>query len=117
MIYNTRKLIAALMNKYEIESKYGIAKLMNVSQRTAANWIDRGTTFDNASAKKAADLLSLDFEFILICMEAERAKKNPATAAAWEHIAEVWNKGKNLAISAGLLLFSVVVSYPASGLF
>lgn len=116
MIYNTRRLIAALMDQYNIESKYGISKLMSVSQRTVANWVDRGTTFDDESAQKAADLLNLEYEYILICMEAERAKKNPATALAWTHVAEVWNKSKPMAISAAFAVFSVCVFSPASGL-
>ena len=116
MIYNTRKLIAALMNQYNIESKYGVSKLMGVSQRTVANWIDRGTTFDNESAKKAASLLNLEYEYILICMEAERAKKDPVTALAWQHVAEVWSKSKPMAISAAFAVFSVCVFYPSSGL-
>jgi hypothetical protein len=104
------------MDKHQISSMYGIAKLMGKNPQTVANWLNKGITLDNDSARIAADLLGLDFEYVLICMEAERAKKNPATALAWVHVAEAWNKSKPMMISAVFALFSVCVFYPSSGL-
>lgn len=116
MIHTSKTLVSNLMEKHQIYSMYGIAKLMGKNPQTVANWLNKGITLDNDSARVAAQLLDLDFEYVLICMEAERAKKNPATALAWAHIAEVWNKSKPMAISAVFALFSVCVLSPSSGL-
>lgn len=116
MISTSKTLILELMDKHQLPSMYAVAKLMGRSPQTVANWMQKGSTLDNDSARIAADLLNLDFEYVLICMEAERAKKNPVTAMAWAHVAEVWNKSKPLAISAAFAVISVVVSFPTSGL-
>lgn len=116
MIHTSKTLVLDLMDKYQISSMYGIAKLMGKSQQTVANWVKKGSTLDNESARIAADLLDLDFEYVLICMEAERAKRNPVTALAWVHVAEAWNKSKPMMASAVFAVFSVCVFYPSSGL-
>jgi len=90
-IYTTRRLVAALMEKYDIESKYAVAQLMGASQKAVRNWIDHGRTMDDQHAEKAAELLDLDFEYVLICMQMERSKSKPATARAWQKIAESWD--------------------------
>lgn len=94
MVYTTRRLIAALMNKYDIETKYALAKLIGASQRSAANWVDHGTTFDDKTAYKVAQLLDIDYEYVLICMNLERAAANPRARKAWQHVAETWNQAK-----------------------
>lgn len=116
MISTSKTLILELMDKHQLPSMYAVAKLMGRSPQTVANWMQKGSTLDNDSARIAADLLDLDFEYVLICMEAERAKKNPTTALAWVHVAEAWNKSKPVAISAVFTLFSVFVLSPSSGL-
>jgi plasmid maintenance system antidote protein VapI len=90
-IYTTRRLVAALMEKYDIESKYALAKLMGASQKAVRNWIDEGRTMDETHAAKAAELLGLDYEFVLICIQMERSKKNPDVARAWHRIADSWD--------------------------
>lgn len=116
MIHTSKTLIVDLMEKHQITSMYAVHKLMGKSQSTVANWLHKGTTLDNDSARIAADLLDLDFEYVLICMEAERAKKNPVTALAWVHVAEAWNKSKPMMINAVFALFSVAILSPSSGL-
>lgn len=90
-IYTTRRLVAALMEKYDIESKYAVAQLMGASQKAVRNWIDEGRTMDDQHAEKAAQLLGLDYEYVLICMQMERSKNNPVTVRAWQKIAESWD--------------------------
>lgn len=94
MIYTTRRLIAAIMERYDIDTKYGLAKIMGVSCQSAANWVDHDTVFNDKSALKAADLLELDYEYILICMQLERCGKNPRARKAWQHIADTWSESK-----------------------
>jgi transcriptional regulator with XRE-family HTH domain len=116
MIPTSKTLILELMDKHQLPSMYAVAKLMGRSPQTVANWMQKGSTLDNESARIAANLLNLDFEYVLICMEAERAKKNPVTALAWVHVAEAWNKSKPMMASAVFAVFSVCVFYPSSGL-
>lgn len=116
MIHTSKTLIAELQLKYDLKSMYAVAKKTGRSQQTVANWIKKDTTLDDESAKIIAELLGYDFEYVLICMEAERASKNPATARAWAHVAEAWNKAKPAMISASLAIFSVVFLPLQSGL-
>ena len=55
-LLTTRRIVAALMDRYDIETKYGLAKLLSVSHKTARNWVDEGRTMDDNQAKKAAEL-------------------------------------------------------------
>lgn len=90
-IYTTRRLCAALMEKYDIDSKYGLAKLLDVNKKSVSNWVNEGRSMNEVQAKKAADLLELDYEFVLICIQMERSKKNPDVARAWHRIADSWD--------------------------
>lgn len=93
-LYTTRRLVAALMSKYDLESKYALAKLMGVTQKAVSNWVNDGRSMNEIQAKKAADLLGLDYEFVLICLQYERSAKNPAAARAWSKVADLWDASK-----------------------
>ncbi len=92
--YTTRRLVAALMEEFDIESKYGVAKILGVSHKTVRNWVDDGKTMNEQQAKKAASLLGIDYEYVLICIQIERSKKNPVAARAWAHVAEIYDSAK-----------------------
>lgn len=113
--YTTRRIVAALMNRYDIDTKYGLAKLMGVSHKTVRNWVDEGRTMDETHAEKAAQLLDLDFEFLLICIQMERASKNPTLARAWSKVADLWDASK-VAVLGLLTLPALGHLSPLSGL-
>jgi hypothetical protein len=116
MIHTSKSVVSDLMEKYKISTFYGIGKLMDKNPQTVANWVNRGSTLDNDSARIAAQLLCLDFEYLLICMEAERAKKNPLTAGAWQQVAQAWNDSKMSGISTLSAIFTLYLLIPDSGL-
>tara|TARA_Y100000052_G_C2908875_1_gene61254 strand:- start:254 stop:670 length:417 start_codon:yes stop_codon:yes gene_type:complete len=111
-LLTTRRIVAALMDRYDIETKYGLAKLLSVSHKTARNWVDEGRTMDDNQAKKAAELLDLDYEYVLICLQLERSKKNPAAMRAWKKIADLWD-GSKVALVA-LITAPAIASFVGS---
>ncbi len=116
MIYTTKKLISELQAKHQIKSKYALAKLMKVSQPTVANWIDNGITFNDKNAYRAAELLDLDYEYVLICMQIERSQANPRSARAWHKIASLWDSSKAAVFVLATLPFISYISGPAQAL-
>lgn len=116
MIDTSKTLISKLMDKYSLPSMYAVAKLMDKSPQTVANWVKKDTTLDDESARVLAELLEIDYEYVLICMKAERASGNPSVARAWTHVAEAWNKAKPAMISASMALFSIAILPFQSGL-
>jgi hypothetical protein len=112
MICTSKSVVNDIMTAYGLSTFYGVGKLMEKNPQTVANWVNRGSTLDNESSRIAADLLNIDYEYLLICMEAERAKKNPATARAWEHIAHAWNAGKVASATTCCAVFSIYLLIP-----
>jgi len=110
-IYTTRRIVAALMHRFDIETKYGLAKLIGVSHKTVRSWVDEGRTMDESNAQKAAELLGLDYEFLLICIQMERANKNPELARAWSKVASLWDSSK---VAAFGLLFCPLINHFSS---
>lgn len=67
---------------------------------------------DDNQAKKAAELLDLDYEYVLICLQLERSKKNPAAMRAWKKIADLWD-GSKVALVA-LITAPAIASFVGS---
>jgi hypothetical protein len=78
---HTSEYVNALKNKYNLTSEYAVAKLVGVKPQTALYWKNKGTTFDDKTAVKVAELLDVRPEVVLIDMERERTKCPQAKAA------------------------------------
>ena len=115
-IFTTRRVCAALMEKYDIDTKYGLAKLMDVNKNSVSNWLDHGRSMNERQAKKAADLLGIEYESILIGIQFERNAKNSAAARAWQKIAENWDASHFAAFALSALVINSTLPYliPAS---
>ena len=116
MTYTTKQLVLRLMSEYNIKSKYGVAKLLKSHQSSVANWLDHGTTFDDKTAYKVAQLLDIDYEYLLICMNLERAAASPRARKAWQHVADTWNQTKVAALALVSAPLFVALSSTSGGL-
>ncbi len=69
---------------------YSLAKALDVKTETARCWFVRGTTMDDTTAIKAAEMLGLDPETVLLWLQVERVEKkgNDILSQHWRHIAE-----------------------------
>lgn len=66
-------------------SDYRAAELLEVAKQTISRYRKHSTTFDDVTALKAAELLSIDPALIFADMQAERAKNEDARRV-WETI-------------------------------
>lgn len=79
----TTEYLDAIKARHGLPSDYALAKLMNCSRSGISGYRSGRTTFDDATARRVADLLDLDAVEVVIAAHAERAKA-PEDRALWE---------------------------------
>ena len=82
-------------------SDYRLAKLLGLKQQQVSNYRNKGGTFSDGTAIRAAELLKIDPAYILLCMHQERAKE-PEEKAVWASMLE---RLGGLAASFALVFF------------
>lgn len=69
-----------------IESDYGLSKIMEVKPQAVSKWRHGGGFFDDAVCERVANLLNLPTGYVLACVHAERAKTD-SLRLAWQQAA------------------------------
>lgn len=69
------RLLSLSIGKEKPASVYMVAKVLGVAQTTARLWHLGATVMDEANAEKAASMLGLNLEFVILSLQAERMKK------------------------------------------
>jgi plasmid maintenance system antidote protein VapI len=101
----TRDYLIQIQKKYGVDGNIaGTARLMGVSRKTVYSWLDGELAFGEDNAIKAADLLGLDADEVVINIRMEGTQSAQARAA-WESI--LHRIGGH---AAGIML-AVVVSF------
>lgn len=72
------------------DSHYALAKALGVTREGARCWYSRQTVMDDEVGMRAAELLNLDPESVILWLQVERAEKkgNDKLSQHWRHIAE-----------------------------
>lgn len=81
----TSKLLAAIKKSHSNCSDYQVAKLLNVTRGTVSCWARKKTYMSEQVARKAAQLLALDEDYVVACVHAEQHKEDDLYPI-WERI-------------------------------
>ena len=87
VIFTTKKLVNSLKKHYGNCTNYALAKNLGVSKGAVLNWDGKGTSMNDDIALKAAQILGLNPEKVLIDLQVERTKGSDS-AALWQHISK-----------------------------
>lgn len=71
---NTIEFIDTLKSRYNLPSDYAAAKKLGISKQQVSKIRNNGTTLDDCSAFKIAELLDLQPAYVVACMNLERAE-------------------------------------------
>lgn len=102
---NSSELLDTTKASLNIQSEYGLAKALKISQQALAQIRDRGLSDERAL--QIATLLNLDPAAVLASVHAERAK-DPAVRKVWEKLA----KTIRAAAAAVLIVLGMGVTAP-----
>lgn len=89
-----------------------VSKVFGVAPTTAGYWMRGYTTMDDANAEKAAEMLGLDLDYVMLSLEAERKNKSglEKIAAIFERAAiAAQTHGTRAASAFALVAFSPFV--------
>lgn len=108
----TRDFIALLRERLGARTDYALAKSLGKPQTTIARWTRGAGAFGQAEAIEVAAILDLPPEFVLACVEAERAKSD-AARRVWTSIADRF-KATAAAVLAALALGGIALFSPGN---
>jgi len=72
---NTQDYLALVKRRHNIESDYGLAKLMGVGRQNVSGWQLGKNTLSNKECYKVAVLIEVRPDLVIADIEAERAEK------------------------------------------
>ena len=87
-------------------SWYRLARMIPTSESTMANWKNGRTGIDQRFVTRIAELLAEPPEYVLACIEAERAQ-SPELVKIWRGIAEKFRTHAASILLATALMFGV----------
>lgn len=98
-MHTTQELLDAAKTHSSIHSDYRLAKVMDVTEKTVANWRHGRARPDELSAVKLSNLAGLDPMYAIACIQAERATK-PEIKTLWLTLAKRLQTPVAVALSA-----------------
>lgn len=101
----TRNYCLLIIEKYDLNGAYALAKLMGCTTQAASNWLKGKTAFSEQHAKKAAELLELDEKIVMMDRDAETAP-TPEVKKVYQDIAQM------LRSAAAVLLIALGITSP-----
>lgn len=70
------RLLSLSIGKEKEATAYMVAKVFGVAATTALAWMRGYKVMDEKNAEKAAEMLGLDLEFVILSLQAERMSKS-----------------------------------------
>lgn len=107
------RLLSISIGKEKPATPYMVAKVLGVTPTTAGYWMRGATVMNEKDAIRAADMLQLDPEYVILSLEAERKSRSglDEIAAIFERAAlAVAHHGQAASIG-----FAVALSFIAMG--
>lgn len=93
------------------DSDYEAAKTLGVTQQAVSHWRARRHAMDNDTGLVAAKFLNMEPEYIMFCLQLERAKSDDARSF-WRRLAEKIHQRSNVAALSILTVFTVFAALP-----
>ena len=78
---NTMTIVKRLKKRAKIQSDYAVAKALRVKPQTVSCWRHKINGMSDETAERAAELLQLPYDYVLVCLQAERSKHPNARRA------------------------------------
>ena len=104
------RLLSLSIGKEKEATPYMVGKVMGVSPGTATGWMRSYQVMDDANAEKAAAMLGLDLDYVVLSLQAERAIKSNM-----DKIAAIFERAAVASLThAAALVFSVFLLIFAS---
>lgn len=103
--WTTEGFLDELRHRYDAKTDYALHKLLKVSRQTIYRYRDGKGTFDEDIAVRAAELLGLDPQMMLVWVTKERTRHAQARIF-WEDLL------KKLAGPAAVVLLAILVTEP-----
>lgn len=97
----------ALKERYQV-SDYKVARLLGKTSASTSQYRKKGTTFDDATAIRVAELLNMDPVEVIADMHAERAKDDQVREV-WKRVASTFHR------AAAICLVVVILSVSFGG--
>lgn len=94
----TAELIDRIKDHHKLPSDGAVARLLGITTSSISAHRQLKGSFDDATAIKVADLLGLEYQYVLACAHAQGAKR-PEVRTVWERIA----RGASAAVIALIL--------------
>jgi len=91
----------AIMRREDLATDYKLAKFLGLSFPAVRNWRKKGTTADDKSALKFAEVLGIDPAKVLADIHAERSK-TPEERKVWQRIAKQFGHAAALLLIVNL---------------
>lgn len=99
------RLLSLSIGKEKPATPYMVAKVMGVAQTTAIAWARGHGVMDDTNAEKAASMLGLDLQFVVLSLEAERRQARGA-----DKIAAIFRRAASAVTHAGQAAAAVVLA-------
>lgn len=107
-MHTISQLVDAARSHSSIQSDYRLAKIMEVTVNTVANWRHGRTVPDELNAFRLSELACLDPFYVLACVQAERTTK-PEAKTLWITLAK---RLESPAAAALIAIFAVLLTHP-----
>lgn len=82
---NTNEYLDAVRVKRELPSDYAVAKLLGITRQTISGYRNGGKQFDDAIARRVAEVLGIHPGLVMLDMHRERSK-TPEDRSVWQEI-------------------------------
>ena len=103
------RLLSLSIGKEKEATPYMVGKVMGVSPGTATGWMRSYQVMDDANAEKAAAMLGLDLDYVVLSLQAERTIKSNM-----DKIAAIFERAAVASLThAAALVFSVFLLFSA----
>lgn len=104
------KLLSLSIGKEKEATAYMVAKVFGVAATTALAWMRGYKVMDEKNAEKAAAMLGLDLEFVILSLQAERMSKSNM-----DKIAAIFERAALASQSRAAAVFALVLALPLAG--
>lgn len=118
LVKSTADFLDELRLHFGCRSDYALEKIEQIgwSKQQISGYRNKHHAFDNATAKKIADLLEEDWGYVMCCMLAQRAKGD-GERAMWHTLAGLAKKAARVnAKKVGTLMIAAIAVYFAPAL-
>lgn len=107
-LMTTIELLDELKSLNNNASDYRIAQILNVNKAAVSKWRNSKGFFEDEVCFRVAELLSMQPEYVVACVHAERSK-TPQARMVWTHLAAAFGTAAVFVLVVGILALHVPI--------